>query len=129
VNPSTQNLAYETANNEDLTSIRAAFTTETSLLVVLTGTWNRTGSLGGTAANAWTAMPGDGPYGAILEQPVADFPNIIAHELGHYMNLPHVSDTSDLMNPIIYPTSGSLTADQCETARSAATSYWSKMLR
>jgi hypothetical protein len=129
VRPSTRNLAYQTANNEDLTTIRAAYATDASLLIVLTGTWNRKGSLGSTAANAWTAMPGDGPYGAILEAPVATYPNIIAHELGHYMNLPHVSDISDLMNSIIYPGSASLTPDQCETARAVATTYWSKMLR
>jgi hypothetical protein len=74
-------------------------------------------------------LPGGPPYGAILEQPVGTFPNIVAHELGHYMNLDHVSDTSDLMNPIIYSTSTSIYPSQCNTTRSADNYFWTKMLR
>jgi hypothetical protein len=75
-------------------------------------------------------MPGGGgPFGAILERPVASFANIIAHELGHYLNLYHVSDATDIMNPIIYSSSTKLTSSQCATARSAASFFWSKMYR
>jgi hypothetical protein len=129
VNPTTANLAFSTAESDDLNKIRSNFSSDQSLLLVSTGPWDRAGSLGRTPANAWTTMPGAGPYGAILEEPVATTPNIIAHELGHYLSLTHVSDRTDLMNPIIYPTSSLLTSNQCELARNAITDYWPKMLR
>jgi hypothetical protein len=129
INPTTQNIAFAIANNEELTEIRSSFATDQSLLIVSTGRWNRKGSLGQTAANAWTAMPGSAPYGAIVEQPVITAPNIIAHELGHYLSLPHVSDATDLMNPVIYTTSALLTANQCDQARDTVARYWSKMMR
>ncbi|MDR3607523.1 MAG: hypothetical protein P4M08_09095 [Oligoflexia bacterium] len=129
VDPARHKLNFDTAESDDLTKIRNNFSTDKSLLLVSTGAWNRHGSLGRTPANAWTAMPGSGLYGAIIEQPVVTTPNMVAHELGHYLNLQHIDDATDLMNPVIYPTSGVLTAEQCDTARSAATTYWSKMLR
>ena len=129
VDPTVSGLAFNTANSTDLDPIRQAYSDQTHFLVVTTGAWNRSGTLGSTAANAWTNLPGDGIYGAILEQPVATFPLIVAHELGHYMNLDHVSDTSDLMNPIIYDTSTKLTPDQCAIARSALSGFWNSMLR
>ena len=54
---------------------------------------------------------------------------IIAHELGHYLNLLHVSDSSALMNPVIYSSSKSLYSSQCNTARAAANYYWSRAQR
>jgi hypothetical protein len=129
VNPTTANLAFSTSESDDLNKIRSNFSSDQSLLLVSTGRWDRAGSLGRTPANAWTTMPGAGPYGAIFEEPVATTPNIIAHELGHYLSLTHVSDRTDLMNPIIYPTSSLLTSSQCELARNAITDYWPKMLR
>jgi hypothetical protein len=125
--PSDYGLSLNTPTLGELTSIRNAFEDDTHLLVVTTGTWS--GSLGAGAANAWTAMPGGGPYGVVLEKPVGDYPNIIAHELGHYLNLDHVSDTSDVMNAVIYTSSTKLTTSQCNTARSAASAFWSEMER
>lgn len=127
--PTSYGLNLNTANDSELDQIRKAFDDNSHFLVVTTGTWDRSGTLGNTGANAWTNMPGDGVYGAILELPVGTYANIIAHELGHYMNLDHVSDTADLMNPVIYDYSNQLTADQCKNARSAVTAYWQKMLR
>ena len=129
VNPSQSGLEFSPANTSELDDIRSAYADNKTLLVVTTGTWNRSGSLGSTPANAWTAMPGGGPYGSVLEQPVGNYGNIVAHELGHYLNLDHVSDTSDLMNPIIYANSTSLYPSQCNTARSAANYFWTSMLR
>ena len=129
IRPSDYQLQYQTANYTELDDIRNSFDDDTTLLIATTGTWNRAGTLGNTSANAWTSMPGGGPYGAILERPVGTFANIIGHELGHYLNLLHVSDNTDLLNPIIYTNSTKLTADQCTTARAAAGFFWSRMYR
>lgn len=129
VDPTRSGLAFNTANIGDLDAIRNAYGESGRLLVVTTGAWNRSGTLGQTSANAWTAMPGGGPYGAILEAAVSTYGPIYAHELGHYLNLEHVSDASDVMNPVIYTTSAKLTASQCSTARSTALGYWSAMTR
>lgn len=129
VNPADFHLAYATANLADLDDIRNSFEANDTLLIVTTGTWNRGGSLGNTGANAWTNMPGGGPYGVVLEQPVATYGNIIAHEIGHYLNLPHTNDTSALMNPIIYGYSTSIYTSQCSTARTSAQNDWPLMMR
>lgn len=129
IDPNDYHLEYRTANYSDLTEIRNLFSDSNTLLVATTGTWNRYGSLGNTGANAWTSMPGSDPYGAILESPVSTNSNIIAHELGHYLNLLHVSDSYALMNPIIYSNSMNIYSSQCSTARSAALYFWQNMLR
>jgi predicted Zn-dependent protease len=72
------------------------------------------------SANAWTAMPGQTPSGAVLESRVADNANIIAHEVGHYLSLDHTSDQSNLMNPIIYDNSTTITEQQCQDMRHTA---------
>jgi hypothetical protein len=129
VNPTDYGLNYLTVSYAELDSVRAAFADNGEMLVVTTGTWDRSGTLGSTAANAWTAMPGAGPHGTVMERPVSSFANIIAHELGHYMNLHHVDDEADLMNPIIYSNSGGLNSDQCATVRSAIAFFWPQMYR
>ncbi len=127
--PEDYGLRFHTAENGELDEIRRNFDDNSTLLVVTTGPWNRNGSLGYTGANAWTSMPGEQLYGAILESTVKSFSNIIAHELGHYLNLQHVSDASDLMNPIIYDNSEYLNSDQCNVARETVSDYWQKMVR
>lgn len=127
--PNKNNLSFNTANYEDLEQIRRTFEDNSQLLVVTTGAWNRNGSLGGTGANAWTNMPGETNYGAILEAPVGTYPNIIAHEIGHYIGLDHAGATSNLMSPIIYETSTELDTSQCNEARATINSYWKAMLR
>ncbi len=129
VDPNVDELNYQPANTGELDVIRKRLDDSDKLLVVTTGTWNRSGSLGSSGANAWTAMPGENLYGAILESPVGKFGNIIAHELGHYLSLAHVGDASDLMNPIIYENSTQLASWQCTNARAAVQSYWQRMVR
>lgn len=129
VSPDKVDLQFHPSENSELTDIRERFVNKSTLLVVTTGSWDRSGSLGYTEANAWTSMPEDEPLGSILESPVATFSNIVAHELGHYLSLYHVDDSDDLMNPIIYDSSTSISEDQCAEARSAIHSYWQKMLR
>ncbi len=124
VQPEKFGLRYNTAESSELDAIRKTFDNNTDLLVVVTGPWDRKGSLGDSSANSWTSMPGAPPYGVILEKPVATFPNIIAHELGHYLNLEHVTDTTDVMNPVIYASSTKLYDEQSRTARLAAENFW-----
>lgn len=128
-NPADYGLNLNPKNYPELDQARSAFANANLLSVITTGAWNRSGTLGNTGANAWTNMPGSNIMGVVLEQPVGAYPNIIAHELGHYLNLPHVSDTSDVMNPIIYSNSTRLNSTQCDSARAAATYWWSNMLR
>lgn len=129
VNPVDLGLTYATANMSELNSIRSALQANDKLLIVTTGQWDRSGSLGNTGANAWTTMPGDRLDGAILEAEVSTSALVIAHEIGHYLNLDHVSDKSDLMNPVIYDNSEKLMPSQCASAREAVDNYWREMKR
>ena len=127
--PKELNLSYDPTNSSELSVIRSDFANESQLLIVTTGAWDRSGSLGYTPANAWTSTPGEPPYGVVLERPVGGFSNLIGHELGHYLDLGHESNASNVMNPIVYSTSTELSSDQCVAAREAALSYWKKMIR
>jgi hypothetical protein len=129
VRPSEHGLRFTTRDIEELDQIREEFADNAELLVVTTGTWDRDGTLGDSAANAWTTMPGGGPHGVVLEEPVGGFSNLIGHELGHYMSLLHVRDDHALMNPIIYSNSMNLSAEQCSIVRSAAAFFWPRMYR
>lgn len=127
IEPVSYGLSFSPSTHDETTTLRNVFATNSMLLLGVTGKW--TGTLGASAANAWTAMPGGPPYGVVLEAPVSAYPNLIAHELGHYLNLGHVSDTSDVMNPVIYTRSTGLTASQCADARAAVGYFWAKMMR
>ena len=129
VAPEDYGFNYDPAEETEISGIRGGLSDDSTLLLVTTGNWNRSGSLGNTYANAWTSLPGDFPFGVVLEQSVGSFPNIIAHEIGHYLNLLHVEDTGNVMNPVIYPESTTFDADQCELAKSTALTSWQKMLR
>lgn len=126
VNPGQYGLDYSLSDLGQLDTIRSNFDDPSKLLVVHTGPWNH-GSVG--AANAWTTMPGEPLGGAILESAVADFSAIAAHELGHYLGLDHVSDTGNLMNPIIYKNSTRLDPSQCEEMRDVAQSHRAAAIR
>ncbi|MGZ3687401.1 MAG: matrixin family metalloprotease, partial [Bdellovibrionota bacterium] len=125
VDPTASGLSYGAASQNELNQIRQTYgKTADELLAVTTGPW-------GTAVNAWTNMPGDGIYGAIMEASIVTYGSgiIYAHEFGHYLGLDHVSDTSDLMNAVIYTTSSKLDSGQCQTAVDTANSYWKAMQR
>jgi len=128
VSPPDAHLTYGPSNYTDLDLIRGTYLSNEDLLVVVTGKWDRAGTLGTTPANAWTSLPGVPPYGAVLEQPVGNYANMIAHELGHYLSLDHVNDRSALMNPIIYRDSVKIYDGECAKARTAALQYWGKMI-
>jgi hypothetical protein len=127
VDPARYGFVYNTSSKDQLTNIRNEFENDRTLLVVTTGTWS--GSLGALSTNAWTMMPGTSTNGVVMEATVAKSPRLIAHELGHYLNLGHLSDTSNMMNPVIYASSTALSTSQCNAARSAASHYWSAMYR
>lgn len=126
-NPANYKLPEDPSSSDDLTAVRTAFTDNARLTVVTTGQW--TGDLGAQPANGWTEMPAIGPFGTVIEQSVATISNLIAHELGHYLNLVHVADEYDVMNPVVYANSLNLTDDQCSEARATAISFWGAMLR
>lgn len=122
VDPTKYGLGSGAAAANQTNAIRNAFNDGRTLLVVYTGYW-------GTTKNAWTSMPGSPPYGAILESSVVNYPNIVAHELGHYLGLDHYDVTTNVMDTLIYPNSSQLESWQCDTARGVATGTWSAMLR
>lgn len=129
VNPSDYRLSYNTANYSDLTLIRQTFANSSTLLVVTTGPWDRSGSLGNTGANAWTSMPGQSNLGVVMEKSVGTYTPLVAHELGHYLNLDHLSASSSLMSPIIYSSSTQLSSSECATAEETVLNYWNRMIR
>jgi hypothetical protein len=121
-----QKLNYHLSSMNELDRIRSAFDDKKDLVVINTGGWNHK-KMG--AANAWTAMPGDAPAGAVIEGPVAHNSQIIAHELGHYLGLDHVSDPTDMMNPLIYDNSTTIYSAQCDSMRKVAQSAHPQALR
>lgn len=128
VTPGDYGLPTGGASQNITNQIRQTFEENNTLLLVSTDPWP------GTVKNAWTNMPGDSPYGVVYEGSVANFPNIIGHELGHYLGLTHAadapnSDPDNLMNWLIYPQSALLSPAQCQTAQQNARGAWASMLR
>ncbi|MFL5814285.1 MAG: matrixin family metalloprotease [Bdellovibrionia bacterium] len=116
VNPKDKGLEYNTSTMAELDKYRAAFDDGKSMLIVDTGAWDSSMH----PANAWTAMPGETKMGAVFESSVADFYQIVGHELGHYLGLDHVDDSSNMMNPVIDDYSVKITPDQCNGMRQVA---------
>lgn len=121
VDPGKFGLPRKLSSPDEMDSVRTPFDSDRHLVVIHTGAWERKpkGAMG--KANAWTAMPGQLPSGAVLEAPVADNGNITAHELGHYLGLDHARDEAELMNPIIYKKSVRITLSECAQMRATAT--------
>ena len=125
VDPTQFQLSYGSQSENELTQIRQTWANPNNeLLGVTTGPW-------GTNTTAWTAMPGTGPYGAVMSADISNYGNGVtyAHEFGHYIGLDHVSDPANLMNPVTYTTSVALDSSQCQTAVDTAKSFWPAMLR
>lgn len=125
VNPAQFSLDYGANSQNQLNQIRRTFDLPSNqLLAVTTGPW-------GTAVNAWTNMPGEGLYGAIMEASIVSYGKgiIYAHEFGHYLGLDHVSNSANLMNPVIYTNSTQLSTSQCQLAQSTLHAYWADMIR
>lgn len=122
INPTTIGLAYGSASESQLNTIRREFGDNSTFLVAITGPWT-----GGTIA--WTMMPGYGPFGTIVEADYGDNPFTVGHEIGHYMGLYHISNSSNLMNPYIGSNTKGLSSSQCSTARYTNNKYWGPMMR
>ncbi len=122
VDPSTKGLSYAPNWQTEGTQIRSTFQTTNTFLVVAVGPFSN-------STIAVTEMPGGGPYGTIVDSIYATNPMTVGHELGHYMGLYHISDSTNLMNPYIGSNTSSLTASQCSTARSTDQADWVAMLR
>ena len=127
INSSSYGLEYQSSTMAELQRVRSSLAPTTQMLVVTTGQW--TGDLGAQPANAWTELPPVGPFGAVLEGSVGQYYNIVAHELGHYLNLVHVADQYNVMNPVVYGNSMNIIDSQCSMARATAISFWGAMLR
>ena len=122
VNPITVGLSYNPNWRSESTQIRSAFSDQQTFLVVAVG------SLGGSTI-AVTQMPGYGPFGTLVESAYASNPKTVGHELGHYMGLYHIRNSSNLMNPYIGPNTEQLSQSQCATARATITQSWQHMMR
>ncbi len=120
VSPSEFGLSSGAAAANQTQAIRQAFQNDHELLLVTTAAW-------GTQKSAWTQMPPSTVHGAVFEGPAGKNSAIIGHELGHYLGLDHVADTSNIMNAVIY-TDG-IYSSQCATLRQAALRYWPEMRR
>lgn len=123
--PAAHGLSYGAASQNETDQIRREFSTDDDkLLAVTTGPW-------GTAVNAWTSMPGEGTYGAVMEASIVGYGDgiIYAHEFGHYLGLDHAGSSTNLMSPVISTNSTALTSAQCQEARQTVRSYWSAMTR
>jgi hypothetical protein len=120
VKPADYGLPMVPSSVKKMHEFRKPFDDPRYLVIINTGKWDHT-KMG--TPNAWTAMPGETPAGAVLEAPVSDFAGIVAHELGHYLNLNHLDNNKNLMNPIIYGSSTELTEAQCTRMRATAITH------
>lgn len=125
--PTTMGLNQNPVSLDEISGVRATLEDPITLLVV--STWSWSGQLGQGEADAWTTLPPVGPFGVVLNQNVATYSMILAHELGHYLGLPHASNNRDVMNPVIYTDSNQIDSNQCNMARSIVNSNWKQALR
>ena len=110
-------LSFQVQSPKDMKTFRKPFDDSRYLVVINTQSWDHQ-KMG--TSNAWTAMPGELPAGVVMEAPVASYPGLVAHELGHYLSLAHVSNAKNLMSPVIYGTSTFFTPEQCSQMRKTA---------
>ncbi|MEW6055242.1 MAG: M12 family metallo-peptidase [Bdellovibrionota bacterium] len=133
VDASYANARYSPANYSELNQMRINTQSENDLVIIGTGTWNRAGDLGNSGSNCYSSFPGDRAEGIVCEKKSAGSSLIMAHEVGHWLNLRHtnspttdaVNDTTsrnvayNLMDHIVRPSNDELTKGQCVRARTA----------
>jgi hypothetical protein len=129
VEPKNVGLSEIPQNMSELPQIRGALQSSNQLLVVMTEGWGSAGNINDSGADAWTTLPGYPPYGAVIDEPVARNANIIAHELGHYLDLLHIQNRGNLLSPVVGASSRGLTSGQCSKARATAQAVFAPMLR
>lgn len=129
VDPKAVGLDYGVTEYDEFDGIRETFVDGTSLLVVATGPWDREGEMGDSSVSGWTLMPGDDLHGTVVEKPWHLDRNLLAHELGHYLDLDHTQDRKDLMAEVMNNRSEKLDREECARARRAARIYWPSMIR
>jgi hypothetical protein len=122
VNPTTRGLSMNPNWRSEGSQIRSAFNDQRSLLVVAVGQF-------AASTIAVTEMPGYGPYGTLVESTYSKNALTVGHELGHYMGLYHLRNTSNLMNPYIGPHTELLSQSQCTIARSTNARFWTSMMK
>jgi len=123
VDPTLKGLSHGTAAATETEQIRQAYAEPNTFLIATTEEWN-------TTKNAWTNPPGSATHGAVIEGAVANYPSIIAHELGHYMSLDHVAGPSTaLMYYAIVPHPDPVSAGECAQARASVMRDWPQMRR
>lgn len=137
IEPSGINAQFSPANYSELDSMREATQSDSDLEIIGSGKWNRAGDLGNSGSNCYSSFPGDQAQGIVCEASSAASPTIMAHEVGHWLNLYHTDDpTSDyiddttwqnqagnLMLHLVAPTNTELTHGQCARARSAIAKF------
>jgi hypothetical protein len=137
IDPSVLGARYSPANYTELDEMRQKGQTNHDLLIVGTGPWDRTGTLGDSGSNCYSSFPGDSAQGIICERSQAASPSMLSHESGHWMNLMHPDDPSNdgsdgtksndisinLMNHMVAPENKQLLPQQCQRARAAVQQY------
>jgi hypothetical protein len=122
VNPLALGLQYNPNWRAEASTVRSTFDDSKTMLIVATGKLT-------SSTIAVTQMPGYAPFGTLVEDSFAGNPLTVGHELGHYMGLYHLRNTSNLMNPWIGDHTRELSASQCSIARSTNQKYWVHMMR
>ena len=122
IDPTAYGLQYGAGSANELQQIRQKFSNDKTFFLGVTGSWT-------TSAIAWTALPGGGPYGAVVDADYAADRVAVGHEIGHYQGLDHNNTSGNLMYPIVYSNDTTLTTAQCNFARQTDQVYWQAMLR